>query len=199
MRRLIALALLLLLAVPAAAQQNLNQYPSGTFDIAPTAVSVTNTAAATTLYTKTVPASISENFHGTKPGATQLHLSLLGTISTNPSAGSTGAANLGCNFGGTTATIALVNGYTFPVGLSSAPLVLDVWVRQQGAGEVVVGRLQVASVSTTTGNTTANFLSSVIGTTAVTAPQTLACTWQWGSASATNTLTINNGTLAISH
>ena len=122
MRRLIALALLLslALAVPATAQMNLNKWPSGILDRTTAAVTIANSATATTMYSYYVPANISQNLRGTIPGGGALHLTLVGLLTTN--AYSVGNTNIGCNFGGTTATISLVNASAFTAGLSAIPV-----------------------------------------------------------------------------
>lgn len=193
MRRLIAAILaVLLLAVPAAAQQQLNQFPGNLVNKSTSTITISNTTTATTLYTTTVPVRYFQNLRQPFAGAGSLHLSLLGTITTAPQPG---AANLGCNFGGSTASIALVNGATITGAISSAPFILDLWVRTQTATvPFVMGRLHVQTVA---GTTILPFSAAVVGTTSLTAAQTLVCTWQWGSANSTNSLTINSGALMV--
>lgn len=195
MRRLIALACLLTvaLAAPATAQQQLNQYPGGLLDLVQTAVTIGNTSTATSMYSKTVPAMFFQNLRQPFAGGRALHLKMFGTVTTNVASGAVGTTNLGCNFGGTTATISLVNGSALTANLSAVPWTADVWVRQQGTGQIVYGTFNVQSAATTT----IPYAATVVGTTALTSPQTLACAWQWASAAATNTVTVNTATLAI--
>ncbi len=178
----------------AAAQLQLNTYPGNTVNLARTAVTVANTTTATTLYSFSVPARLFQQFRQPQPGAQALHLKLLGTLTTNPSASGVGNVSIGCNYGGTTASIALVNAVAFTANLSSVPLTLDLWVRQQGtalATPVVQGALQLYR----TAGTLDAWGASVVGTTSLNAAQTLTCVWQWASASTTNSLTINHGIL----
>lgn len=202
MRRLIALALLLALPVVASAQ-TLSQ--GSVLNRATTAVTVANTTTGTTLYSTTIPAALFQNFTPTQAGATALHLRLLGSISTNPSAGSVGNLNIGCNYGGTTATISLANGLLLTQNLSSAVLFLDLWLRTNTSGApLLTGRLHIpaASITSVNGGVTSNGpgqvqAAQVTGTTSITSPQTLACAAQWASAAATNTLTISTGVLVV--
>ncbi len=194
MRRVLILVLLaLVLAAPATAQQSLNTYPGGLINIAGTAVTIANTTTATTMYSTTIPATYFGNLFQPFRGSGALHLRLFGTVTTNVSSGGVGNTNLGCNFGGTTATISLVNASALTAALSAAPWLMDVWVRQQGAGQIVFGSLEVQTAATTR----VPYMASVIGTTSNLAAQTLVCTWQWASAATTNSLIINHGVLAI--
>lgn len=194
MRRvLIALVLTLALAVPATAQQQLNVYPGAIVNIAGTAVTIANSTTATSMYSTTVPALYFSQFAQPFRGAGALHLKLLGTVTTNVASGAVGTTNLGCNFGGTTATISLVNGSALTANLSAVPWFLDLWVRQQGTGQVVLGNLEIQSAATTR----IPYMASVVGTTSILAPQTLTCVWQWASAATTNSVTINHAVLAI--
>ena len=195
MRRLIALLLLvaLALAVPASAQQQLNIYPSGIINLAETAVTIANSTTATTLYSTSIPATYYGNLFQPFRGARALHLKMLGTVTTNAPSGGVGTTNLGCNYGGSTATISLVNGSALTANLSAVPLMLDLWVRASGTGQFLYGRLNVQSAATTL----IPYAATVLGTTSMTAPQTLICTWQWASASTTNSVTINAAMLAI--
>jgi hypothetical protein len=188
-RSLIALTLVLLLAVPAVAQQQLNRYPGNIVTVAPTAVTIANSTTATSIFSTTIPRTFLEQFRQPYAGAGALHLKLLGTVTTSLFPG---AANLGCNFGGTTATISLVNGATLTASLTAAPWFADVWVRAQGTGEVIYGNLELQTVAATT---RVPFMTMATGTTSLTAAHTMACAWQWASAS--NTLVVNNATLVV--
>lgn len=179
---------------PAAAQLQLNTFPGNTVNLARTAVTVGNTTTATSLYSFSVPARFFQQFRQAQPGAQALHLKLLGTVTTNVSSGGVGNINVGCNYGGTTASIALVNAQALTANLSAVPLSIDLWVRQQGTGlatPVVYGTMRVQSAATTE----IPFAATVVGSTSMAAAQTLTCVWQWASASTTNTMTINHGAL----
>ena len=195
MRRVLILALLaLVLAVPATAQQQLNTYPAGIIQLVNTAVTIANTTTATAMFSTTIPATYFGNLFQPFRGGAALHLKLLGTVSTNVASGGVGNTNLGCNYGGTTATISLVNGAALTANLSAVPWFLDLWVRQQGSGQILFGNLEVQTVAATT---RLPYMASVVGTTSMTAPQTLTCIWAWASAAATNTVTINTATLGL--
>lgn len=202
-RLLTGLLALLLFASPVLAQQTqqLNIYPGDIISLQTSSVSATNTAAATTLYTTVIPMTYFVTGRQPFPGAGGLHLKLFGTITTAQGIGAPGAANLGCNFGGSTATISLVNGASMPPSLVASPMTVDVWLRQQTPGtpfrQVLFGQVLIASSSTTSFAFPATYFASVIGQTAMNAPQTFACTWQWGSAATTNSIIINHGTLSI--
>lgn len=203
MRRGLSLVLAALVAVAligaptlSVAQLQLNTYPGNIVTLAPTQVSVTNTTTATTLFSYSVPARLFQQFRQPLPGGSSLHLQLIGTLGTNVSSGGVGNANLGCNYGGSTATIALVNAVAFTPNISAVPLTIDLWLRRQGTGlatPVLQGRFGVVQ----TAGTETVHAASVIGTTSLASAQTLTCAWQWASASTTNTLLINHGTLVV--
>jgi hypothetical protein len=140
-------------------------------------------------------------------GTPPLHLTLRGVLSTG-SAGQIGAVNAGASFGPvlpntTTATIALLNGFTFPVpgtGLATVPIQIDVWYMPLATGiGANTGTLsgRVAVISTSTGATETVVNSFAIGTTNPALPNDLNVEWRWGSASQANALTIYNRTLQI--
>jgi hypothetical protein len=91
-----------------------------------------------------------------------------------------------------------VNGAALTANLSSAPLRLDLWLRQPTATNTatpfLLGRMDVVTVQ---GTTALPFSAAVSGTTSMTSNQTLTCVWQWASAAATNTVTINSGVLLV--
>ena len=203
MRRLSALAFLIALTLsagPVAAQQ---QYttpgPGGVIAQSGASVSCTNTTTACTLWTYTIP----QGFFATARQTNQtpavgvsppLHLSMRGLLTTNTGTGVTGTLNVGVNFGGTTATIALVNGYTVLDNYSNRPVFLDVWLQPLATAVsantmTLYGTLRVGA-DATTGTvllaTETSFNASVIGTTTLNVARTLAVNWLWGSASQTN-------------
>ncbi len=197
MRRLLNLitALVLLPGVATAQVLGLGEVlPGGN---APASVSVVNTATATTIYSVTVPAKVFGQFKGSARGATRLHMNLIGYLS----AASGGRMNLGCNYGGATATIALINGLTFDGALSSVPFVIDVWLaaNSAGTGQVLWGRWATLSnvniAASVSGMNSGAAL--VIGTTSMATNQTLTCIAQWAAASTGSSLTISNGVTAV--
>lgn len=192
MYRLIALLLLpLLLVTPVWAQQQLNVYPGNIVNRTTTAVTVATNNTAGTLFSWTIPRTFLTQFARPFVGAGALHVMMFGTLTTQ--ALEVGTANMGCNFGGTTATISLVNGATLTAGLSAVPWMGDLWVRQLSTGEIVHGNLQIQTAV----NTRLTFMARVTGTTAITSPQTLACAWQWASASHSNSFIMHNATLVV--
>lgn len=190
---LVAVLALAALVSPAPAQSVFG--PGGMIYLTTASVSVSNTTAATSLFSYTVPAGLAQgNF-------APLHLKLMGVLTTQ-STGPVGAMNLSCNYGGSTASVAMVNGITFAQGLSRAPLTIDVYVH--GYPGVTVGQqtaITGAMIGRTTVNTAAgtgaSYGAQVDSTTPSNVSQTLACNMQWGSASTTNTLIITQGSLFV--
>ena len=131
-------------------------------------------------------------FHGTP----------LGRLTPAQGVGSVGAANLGCNYGGATASIALVNGYTFNASLVAQPIKIDLWLNEYGTQGKALngwlqGRLEVNNTPVTTNSSATIMNAAVDSSTTPVTPNTLTCTWVWGSAAATNSLVITNGKLII--
>lgn len=187
---------------PVAAQVQLNTYPSGPVDINNTTVTVANTAAATTLYTKSIPPRYFQNLKQPLAGAGALHLVLLGTITTNQGVSAPSSMNIGCNYGGTTASIALANAYTFNASMVAQPVKIDLWLNQYATQGTAIngwlqGRLEVANTQTTTFSSATIMNAGVDSTTLNTTPQVITCVFQWGSAAATNSLVITNGKLIV--
>src|SRR5436190_9991990 len=118
---MLAVALVAALVTPVLAQPSVFG-PGGMINVTTASVPVTNTAAATTLYSYVVPAGLAQNAYA------PLHLKLLGVVTTNLGSGQVGAMNIGCNYGGTTATLAIVNALTLPGTLTRVPWMIDVWV-----------------------------------------------------------------------
>jgi hypothetical protein len=194
MRRTLALALALALwAAPFAVHAQPVLYgPGGLVNSSGASVSVTNTATATSIYSYSVPGGMVQgNF-------APLHLRLVGVVSTNPSSGGVGNFDVGCNFGGSTASIALVNAGTLDNGLSSAPIMIDLFltgytaVQANGVKESLQGVLNYQSGTATQPK---QYSAQVQGTTAL-STQTLTCIWKWASAATTNSLIIYNGRLS---
>lgn len=189
----------MLVGVGSAAAQQLNKYPGSIVDIKSTTVTIANTVAQTSMYSITIPPRYFKVNAQPLLGGAALHLVLMGTITTNQGAGSVGNINVGCNFGGTTASIALVNAQAPQASLVAQPFNMDVWVRAQGtstASEFLMGRLEIAPTQVLNASTS-TYNAAVTGTTSLTANQTLACAWGWGSAATTNSLTINSAVLSV--
>jgi hypothetical protein len=189
MRRLLAvgctLALVAALIVPVAAQPVLLG-PGALLNNTTASVAVTNTTTSTSIYSYTIPAGFTQlNF-------APLHLVLLGRLTTN----------VGCNYGGATASIALVNGAAPPQSLTNSPVKLDLWLTGYAAQGTAIngwleGSLTIASVAGINLNNAALFMAGTDVKTTSGAPNTLACSWMWGSAAATNSLVITNGHLVV--
>lgn len=197
MRRLIALGIALaLLAAPLvshAPAQPVLLGPGGLVNSSGASVSVTNTTTATSLYSYTIPASLTQgNF-------SPLHLKLVGTVTTNVSAGGVGTLNVGCNYGGSTASISLVNAVSLTAGQVAQPWTIDLWLsgytdlQSNGIKEYLQGRMGLVQAAATE----TVYSVGVAGTTAVSSPQTITCVAQWASASATNSLVVQNGKLVV--
>lgn len=190
----LAVALVAALVTPVLAQPSIFG-PGGMVNVTTASVAVTNTVAATTLYTYQVPAGLAQNAYA------PLHLKLLGVVTTNQGVAAVGAMNIGCNYGGTTASIALSNGQTLTSGLSRAPWMLDLWVTgYSGANATTAitgslqGRFAVGSGSASVATESVTN-AQVDMTTPQNVNQTLVCSMQWGSAAATNSLIVTNGVL----
>lgn len=185
---------------PAAAQLQLNTYPSGIVNTVNTAVTIGNTTTATSIYSFSVPARVFQTLKQSLTGSAALHLTVLGSLTTNAASGGVGTVNLGCNYGGTTASIALSNALAPTANLTAMPIRLDLWVRAQGTGTAsqwLQGRMEYATVAATAATAPVVTNAAVLGTTTITSAQTLTCTWLWASASTTNTVTFNSAVLAI--
>lgn len=208
MRRMLGWTLALLLAVlpatPAFAQGIGLVGPGGVVYATSASVSAVNTVSAIPVFSYAVPGGLyatGSNTNIVPPVRTPpvLHYTARGTINTNASPGQIGAINFGANFGGSTATIALLNAHTPAAALTNTPIRVDVWVTPLataiGANTVVVqGRVSYVGASST--ETVVN--STVLGTTLLNAPsQTLAVNWQWGSATNTNSVTFYGQQLII--
>lgn len=180
---------LLLTWGPAVAQQLV--LPGDALSYSTAAVTVGNTTTATNLFSVSIPGFLVAPQKTTITGATSVHVVALGTITTvQGSPGAVGSANLGCNYGGSTATLALINGQTPSDNLISTPIVLDLWLRSTGAAtEMLQGNLHVGSMMP--------YGAVVSGTTSTSAPQTLLCTWQWQTSNASNTITITSTAVVV--
>lgn len=219
MRRMIRLAALLLLPLavgvtPALAQTTFPIVgPGGFVDFNTASTTCVNTTASCALYNATIPTGLvatapAANIAAANPPSTPaqsvrtplpLHLTLRGTLTT-PSGGQIGTINAGANYGGSTATIALLNAHTPvpPGALSAVPIQIDVWYVPLATGigvntGTLSGRVAYSAAAST--ETVVN--SFVIGTTRSDQPFDLNVSWLWGSGSNTNSLTIFNKTLQI--
>lgn len=201
MKRGLALVLALALAAPASAQVlGLGESLPGSYR--PGSVSVVNTATAGIIYSVSVPASVFGQFKGRGRGAARLHVSLLGYLSTHNTTDSVARVNVGCNYGGANATLALLNAFTWPKGLSSVPLTIELWLASNSGsnGQILFAQLATATntnITVATGNAQNTMMALVIGTVDMNVNQTLTCSWQWASAAALNGVTISNGITVV--
>lgn len=192
MRRLTAfLVALALVAAPFASTvtaQPVLYGPGGLVNSSGASATVTNSTTATSLYSYTIPAGMLQgNF-------APIHVKLNGSLTTNPY--SVGTANLGCNFGGSTASLTLLNAVTFDAGLSAEAFSVDLWLSgytSAQTGGVTTFLTGQAKYQSSTAATVKEYSDTVQGTTSVGSSQAIACTFQWASASATNSLLIYNG------
>lgn len=190
MRRLALFTLLILAvaAIPAYAQPGLIG-PGGLVVSNGASVSISNSSTATTIFTWTIPAGMAQKNYA------PLHLKALGYITTNPY--SVDTVNVGCNYGGSTATISLVNGVTPTAALSAVPVTLDVWLhgyaltQSNGITGAIYGRFGVMQSA----GTETVYTAMANGTTPQGTSNALTCTWKWASASATNSVVFTNGHL----
>lgn len=200
MKRGLALVLALALAAPASAQVlGLGESLPGSYR--PGSVSVVNTATAGVIYSVSVPAKLFGQFKGTTRGASRLHVGLLGYLSTHETTDSVGRVNLGCNYGGANATLALLNAFTWPKGLSSVPMRIDLWLASNSGSNGQILFAQLATGQNTNSTATRNeqniIMALVVGTVDMNVNQTLTCSWQWASAAALNGVTISNGITVV--
>lgn len=224
-RRLIAVLLMVLLGVGLASPAHA-QFPTVAHGIAyatAASVSAANTLSSVRLFEYNVPAGLyatgsRSSVQGTVTltnvvvAPASIHLRLLGSLQTNQGVGSVGNLNLGANFGGSTATIALVNARAPQHSLSAVPLQIDVWVQPIATattgntvwltGRVTWGLESVGDADQNHGSaanaTITTFNASVLGTTSLqNAVTNLVVNAQWGSASRTNSLNIYSGVVKI--
>lgn len=199
MRRLLAvgctLALLAALVAPVFAQSVLLG-PGGLVNTTTASVAVTNTTTATSIYSYTIPAGL------TQGAFAPLHVALVGRLTTNVATGGVGNVNVGCNYGGTTASIALVNAVAFTANLTNMPIKLDLWLSGYSTASTAIngwlqGRLELALVSGTATTAPTIIGAAVDSTTNPGTVNTITCIWQWASAATTNSLVITNGKLVV--
>lgn len=188
-----AVALVAALVSPVVAQPVL-MGPGGLVNVTTASVAVTNTTTATSIYSFVVPAGMAQGAYA------PLHLKLVGRLTTNAPAGGVGTVNLGCNYGGTSASIALSNALAPSVNLTAMPIQIDLWLsgystRTAGINGWLQGRLEYATVAATAATAPVVLAAGVDSTTSPGTSNTLTCIWQWASASATNSLVITNGKL----
>lgn len=197
MRRITAVLLALCLlasAVPALAQAPFTVVgPGGVLDWTTSTITRVNATQGSTIYTYTVPAGYAQK------GSTPLHLKLLGRVSTNLSSGGVGASFVTISYGGSTASLTLVN-TALDDTLSNAGWELDAWLSFVPATattentQYLHGRFRYQSA---TAGTVKEYSSTVQGTTSMRTPQVLLVQYGWASASTTNTLSRHSGVLTI--
>ena len=187
-----ALLCVLALASPVLAQPQLLG-PGGLYNSTGASVTAVNTATAVPIYLYAVPPGLVQgNF-------APLHVRLQGLLSTNVATGAVGTVNVGCSYGGTTATLTLVNAVSFTANQTNSPLTLDLYLTGYSASQangIIVnlsGRLGIVQAA----GTETVYATQVDGTTAVNIAQNLRCDWLWASAATTNSLVIKNGSLIL--
>ena len=188
----VALLSVLALVSPVLAQPALLG-PGGLYASTGASVTAVNSNAAVQIYGYSIPASL---FQG---NFAPLHVRMTGVLGTNVADSSVGTVNMGCNFGGSTATLTLINAVAFTANQSDSPVTIDLYLSgysaTQSNGTTVafsgrVGIVQAAGTETV-------YSDAVDGTTARNVAQNLVCNWRWASASTTNTLIIKNGSLIV--
>lgn len=214
MRRMLGLVLaicLTVLPVTPAFAQYMTVGAGGIVHFSTASSTCVNTATACTLYSYTIPQGLMAT--GTIAPATAtttvpnistsptLHFVGRGVLSTQSSPGT---LNVGVNFGGSTATLALVNGITPVASLSNQPVTLEVWVNplvtgtDTGANTVVLSaRLAYQNGATAALASETTFNANVVGTTSVRSAQTLSILWRWTTASNSNAITLYQRTLGV--
>ena len=86
---------------------------------------------ATQTLTPTLSSTVSSwNWTSSVP----LHMRMLGTITSNQGVDSPGTVNMGINYGGTNASLSLVNGHPISGSLIDAPFRLDVYLMPYASG-----------------------------------------------------------------
>lgn len=235
-RTLLGLLCLLLLAAPflASAQTFPTVGPGGVIVYSDASVSVSNSAASTKVFQYTIAAGYiatatavpttgtSELYtesRSTTPIFTApapIHLRMVGRLRTNPGVGSAGSADLAVSFGGTTATMAVLNAATLP-GSCLGPVVLDVWISPialtaatpttDNSSVYMAARLTAPGTSgqgggvlcASTGSFSTASLTNVdvLGTTRLSSPTRINVEWKWSSASHTNSIVFYNRILKL--
>jgi hypothetical protein len=159
-------------------------------------VTVFNSTTATSLFNVSLPSAYA---------ALPLHLKLVGSITTNGAGTgvtgiqSTGPVLLTMNYGGSTASVTIMNTAALNWGYASAPVQIDIFMRPRGATDTltqfVAGTFSVASAAATP---TQLFGGTVQGSTnPLTGPKNFTVNWQWASGSAGNGIRIESGLLMI--
>lgn len=219
--RLILAATLAILALaaplvgPASAQVVVG--PQRLLDYTAASVTAVNTTGAVTLYSYQIPPGFVAT--GTRGNAVvagpPLHLGLVGLLTTNQGVGAAGAINIGVNYGGSTATIALANARVLDGSMTNVPVTIDVWlspiatpanINATPTGQntvLLTGQIAYASnlgASTVVGipanfATVTSLNAGVIGSTKLNVAQTLSVIWQWASGSNSNSFSVYRGTL----
>lgn len=212
MRRLtvlaLALALTLGLVLPAAAQTlNLqpapNQYtnpgPGGVVQWSTASASCSNTTNECNFWGATPGSSFfatSPLTNQTPPTATTLplHLQMQGRMHTAAAGqqNSAGPISVGINYGGSAASLSLVNNFLVPVSQLNVPVQIDVWLSPIATGTApgnttfIKARMTLGSSQGASYATESVFNAVTVGTQATASPTALNVIWRWGSAAQTN-------------
>jgi len=212
----------LCLSLPAAAWAQLPRLvgPGGVLEYNTASVSLYNTTAEGILYNTSIPGA----YVATAPAintttlwstTAPLQLKMLGTI--NTSAGNP-VLSVGVNFGGSSATLALLNNVLMPGNMANLPLALEVWlspiasfsatnITGNNATVFLTARLRHQATGTiinpdsgrysTPGATQVTFNASVLGTTRLASPVTLNVFARWQTANGLNAIAIYQRILKI--
>lgn len=219
-RRLTALALSLALTLgltlPAAAQIAAPATYSipgagGVVQWSTASASCANTTGECNFWGATLPPSYfstSSLTNQTPPVATSLplHLTMLGTMTSNTGAQQVSTLTIGVNYGGAEATMPLVNNVSLPQALIGVPVKLDVWMSPiatntaPGNTVLLTGRFSWGApyVTAPAGFATESvFNAVVVGRTRTASAATLNVNLRFGSASTSNAINFYNRTLVI--
>ena len=216
MRRLIALALVVLLLTPASAWAQVTIIgPGGVVHFTAASVTSENSSVAKKMYEFVVPAAlVATSSQITRTGtqstlnvvaaSVPLHLTCQGRIS----AASSPNAYFGANFGGANATVTMLNG---PVATNATmaimPVTVDVWVSPvatatTGVSTFIQARMAYVQFPSTTGLSAASetvWNANTLGTINLASANTLNVVWQWGTAATGNALTFYKCVLVQGH
>ena len=205
----------LCLILPAAAWAQLPRIigPGGILEYNTASVSLYNTTAEGILYNTSIPgayAATAPAINTTTLWSTSapLHLKMLGTV--NTSAGNP-VLSVGVNFGGSGATLTLLNSVLMPGNMANLPLQLDVWlspiasfsatnITGNNVTVFLTARLTHQATGTiinpdsgrysTPGATQVTFNASVLGTTRLASPVALNVLARWTVANGLNSIAI---------
>ena len=184
--------------------------------------SFSNTVLASNLYQYVVPGAyvatqtLTPTLSATVTGwnwtsSVPLHFRMLGTFTTNQGWDSPGTINLGINYGGTNASLSLVNGHAISGSLTDSPWRLDVYLLPFASSTTGGGTSSMVGAVSRTGRlwaefryatftrsqgagynlsatTPVYFASYITGNFPVASPAQFNAEWRWASATQTNSI-----------